>query len=81
MPALPVFGAKPLSRATEVAVGRTATHLVVATGPWAVWLPMDAKAKFEEGSVEYRSTRARVADLPDELAARVREVSLAAFRA
>jgi hypothetical protein len=46
--ALPVFGAKPLSRVTGVAVGRTPTHLVVAAGPWAVWLPTDAKAKFPD---------------------------------
>lgn len=48
VPALPVFGAKPLSRVTEVTLGRTATHLVVAAGPWAVWLPVDTKAKFPD---------------------------------
>lgn len=48
VPALPVFGAKPLARVTEVAVGRTATHLIVAAGSWAVWLPTDAKAKFPD---------------------------------
>jgi hypothetical protein len=48
VPALPVFGAKPLARVTEVTLGRTATHLVVAAGPWAVWLPVDTKAKFPD---------------------------------
>lgn len=48
VPAVPVFGAKPLARATDVRLGRTATHLVVMAGPWAVWLPTDAKAKFPD---------------------------------
>jgi hypothetical protein len=48
IPALPVFGSKPLARISEVHVGRTATHLVVAVGPWSVWLPTDAKAKFPD---------------------------------
>ena len=48
VPAVPVFGSKPLVRITEVKIGRTATHLVVAAGPWAVWLPTDAKAKFPD---------------------------------
>jgi hypothetical protein len=48
VPAVPVFGAKPLCRMTEVRVGRTDAHLVVAAGPWAVWLPTDTKAKFPD---------------------------------
>jgi hypothetical protein len=48
VPALPVFGAKPLARSTPVGLGRTATHLVVAAGPWAVWLPADAGAKYPD---------------------------------
>ena len=48
VPAVPVFGSKPLARVTEVTLGRTATHLVVAAGPWAVWLPTDTKAKFPD---------------------------------
>jgi hypothetical protein len=48
IPALPVFGAKPLARLAEVRIGRTATHLVVAIGPWAVWLPTDARAKYPD---------------------------------
>lgn len=48
VPALPVFGAKPLVRITEVKIGRTATHLVVVAGPWAVWLPTDTTAKFPD---------------------------------
>lgn len=39
VPALPVFGARPLSRLGDAKVGRTGTHLVVAAGPWSVWLP------------------------------------------
>ena len=48
VPALPVFGAKPLSRVTEVKLGRTATHLIVGVGLWSVWLPVDGKAKFPD---------------------------------
>jgi hypothetical protein len=48
VPALPVFGAKPLARLTEVKVGRTATHVVVSAGPWSVWLPVDGKAKYPD---------------------------------
>ena len=48
VPAVPVFGSKPLARITEVKFGRTATHLVVAAGPWAVWLPTDTRAKFPD---------------------------------
>jgi hypothetical protein len=48
VPALPVFGARPLARLTDVRVGRTATHLAVAVGSWVVWLPTDAKAKFPD---------------------------------
>jgi hypothetical protein len=48
VPALPVFGSKPLARVTEVKLGRTATHLVVGVGPWSVWLPTETKAKFPD---------------------------------
>jgi hypothetical protein len=48
LPALSVFGAKPLARVTEVKLGRTATHLVVTAGPWAAWLPADTRAKFPD---------------------------------
>jgi len=48
VPALPVFGSKPLLRAKEVRVGRTSTHLVIAAGPWSVWLPFDSKARYPD---------------------------------
>jgi hypothetical protein len=48
VPALPVFGAKPLARIAEVKIGRTSPHLVVVAGPWAIWLPTDTKAKFPD---------------------------------
>ncbi len=48
--ALPVFGAKPLSRVSEVKVGRTETHLVIVAGPWSVWLPFDTKARYPDVS-------------------------------
>jgi D-alanine-D-alanine ligase len=42
---------------------------------------LDQKAKFAVDSPEYKGTRAVVADVPDELRARLREVSLNAYRA
>jgi D-alanine-D-alanine ligase len=42
---------------------------------------MDAKAKFERESAEYRGTRAKVADLSEELAGRVKSIARAAYRA
>lgn len=48
VPALTVFGTKPLAGATPVRVGRTAESLVVSAGPWAVWLPADTKAKYPD---------------------------------
>jgi len=48
VPALTVFGAKPLASSTDVRVGRGAGHLVVSAGPWAVWLPTDTKAKYPD---------------------------------
>jgi hypothetical protein len=48
VPALPVFGARPLARLADAKVGCTATHLVVAAGPWSVWLPTEAKAKYPD---------------------------------
>jgi hypothetical protein len=48
VPALPVFGARPLARLTDVNVGRTAARLVVGAGAWSVWLPTDAKAKYPD---------------------------------
>jgi len=48
VPALSVFGSKPLSAAREVKVGRTATDLVLAAGPWSIWLPTDTKSRYPD---------------------------------
>ncbi|MBA4191990.1 MAG: hypothetical protein C0467_28760 [Planctomycetaceae bacterium] len=48
VPALPLFGSKPLLLANEVRVGLTSTHLVVVAGPWSVWLPFDVKARYPD---------------------------------
>ncbi len=48
VPALSVFGSTPLSVAKEVRVGRTATHLVLAAGPWSVWLPTDVTSRYPD---------------------------------
>jgi D-alanine-D-alanine ligase len=42
---------------------------------------LDARAKWDEDSAEYKGTRSVLADLPDELRARLHKVSLDAYRA
>ena len=42
---------------------------------------MDARAKFDTKSAAFRGTRARLAELPDELRAKVQAVALGAYRA
>jgi D-alanine-D-alanine ligase len=42
---------------------------------------LDANAKFEEGTPEYDGTRAVVAELPDDVAARLAKTAIAAYRA
>lgn len=42
---------------------------------------MDVKAKFAEGTPEYEGTKAVLADVPSELQARLRDISLASYRA
>jgi hypothetical protein len=48
VPALPVFGSRPLARIADVKIGRAAAHLVVRAGPWSVWLPTDATARYPD---------------------------------
>ena len=42
-----MFGCRELT-GQEVRVSRTPTHLVVAAGPWAVWLPVDAAGRYPD---------------------------------
>ena len=42
---------------------------------------LDQKAKFDESSAEFKGTRSLLADVPDELKARLQKVSLDAYRA
>jgi D-alanine-D-alanine ligase len=42
---------------------------------------LDSRAKWDEESVEYRGTQTVLADVPDELGARLQETALAAYRA
>lgn len=42
---------------------------------------LDGKAKWDESSAEYKGTQTRVAELPEELRARLQQVSLEAYRA
>jgi D-alanine-D-alanine ligase len=41
---------------------------------------MDSKAKFDQGTPEYRGTKPVIADLPDELRAKLQEVALDTYR-
>ena len=47
VPAVPAFGTRELA-GEEVRVGRTSTHLVVAAGPWSVWLPEDKGGRYPD---------------------------------
>ena len=42
---------------------------------------LDSKAKWDEGSMEYKGTKSVLANLPDELRARLQKVAVDAFRA
>jgi D-alanine-D-alanine ligase len=42
---------------------------------------LGGRAKWDKGSVEYRGTRSIIAEIPDELRARLQQVSTAAYRA
>jgi hypothetical protein len=44
--AIPVFGTKDLSNASEVKVGCTADHLVVRADLWTIWLAIDKTGKY-----------------------------------
>ncbi len=48
VPALPVFGSKPLARAAGVSVGLGAGSLVVSAGPWSVRLPVNSTSRFPD---------------------------------
>lgn len=48
VPAVPVFGSTELAAETEVRVGRTASHVTVAVGPWVIWLAVDTTAHFPD---------------------------------
>ena len=42
---------------------------------------MDAKAKFDESSAEYKGTKPIIASLPDEMRAKLQQVALTSYRA
>ena len=48
IPALPIFGTAELAKETEIAVGRTDTHLVVRIGPWTFYLVLDATGRYPD---------------------------------
>jgi len=48
VPALTVFGSKPLVRVEDMQVGRTSTHIAVRAGSWMVSLPVETKARYPD---------------------------------
>lgn len=58
IPAVPVFGGRELALENDVKIGRTSKHVVIAAGPWTVWLGIDTTARFPDvATVIPRSTR------------------------
>jgi hypothetical protein len=47
-PAIGIFGSRELTREVDVRVGLKSTHLIVAAGAWAVWLPVDVKSRYPD---------------------------------
>lgn len=48
VPAIPIFGAREFADASEARIGQTAKHVVVAAGPWTVWLVTDQRGRFPD---------------------------------
>ncbi len=48
VPALPVFGSKPMARAAPVLLGLGTGRLVVSAGPWSVSLPVNGTGRFPD---------------------------------
>ena len=66
IPAIGVFGSRELTRELDVRVGLKSTHLVVAAGPWAVWLPVDVKSRYPDvASIIPRADSATVAGIDE----------------
>jgi len=43
-----VFGSRELAAERDVRLGRTPAHLVVAAGPWRVYLPVDTAGRYPD---------------------------------
>jgi hypothetical protein len=48
LPALPVFGSRELAAGQPARLGRTPAHLVIAAGPWRVFLPFDSTGRYPD---------------------------------
>jgi hypothetical protein len=58
VPAVPVFGSGDFADEREVRMGRTDEHVVIAAGPWTVWLAIDTSSRFPDvTAVISRGTR------------------------
>ena len=69
VPALPVFGSRELAAGGAVRLGRTATHLVVACGPWRVFLAIDRAGRYPDVAGVVPRAAATVAGIDDRDAA------------
>lgn len=63
----PVFRSKELATEQPVAVGVTANHCVIRTGPWTLWLPLEKQGRYPtfEGVIptaDTAQTRLRLTD-------------------
>jgi hypothetical protein len=50
VPAVPVFGCREFTTETDIRIGRSAQHVVVAAGPWTVWMTLDTTSRFPDVS-------------------------------
>jgi hypothetical protein len=75
VPAVSVFATKEWLAASEATVGRTETHVVIASGPWTLWLPIHSTGRYPDvGSCIPRSHHPTTVTVSDEDAARVLKV-------
>ncbi|HXD86557.1 MAG TPA: hypothetical protein VN641_08695 [Urbifossiella sp.] len=70
VPAIPAFGCRELAEEAEIRVGHSATELIVACGPWSVWLPVNAEGRYPDvASILPKPGTGTAARLDDSIAA------------
>jgi hypothetical protein len=75
VPAVSVFAVKEWLAEHEVTVGRTDTHVFIASGAWTMWMPINSTGRYPDvASCIPRSFRPTTVTLSEEDAARVLKV-------